>query len=85
MTQVRAGNIFRMRGVSAIVTATVCAAASLLTWYTVVRCPWCERRVMEVPGEPMVQVRNVGPHRASGRGRVVACRCGRRLEVVEHA
>ena len=64
--------------------------------YSVVRCPArvtdeqgreldCNRRLFDVPGDPIIQARVVEPDKASGRGRVVRCeKCGRDIEVIEH-
>ena len=54
-------------------------------FYSVVRCPECYRRLMDVPGEPHIQTRTVEANRASGRGRVIRCgRCHSDIEVIEH-
>ena len=53
--------------------------------YSIVRCPDCDRRIMDVPGEPLIQTRTVTADSASGRGRVVNCkRCNAFVEVIEH-
>jgi len=62
---------------------TLVAVRALL--YSVVRCPECDRRIMDVPGDPHIETRTVDPDRASGRGRVVSCkRCSSLIEVIEH-
>jgi hypothetical protein len=53
--------------------------------YSVVRCPECDRRIMDVPGKPLILTRLVDANHASGRGRVVACkRCKNLVEVIEY-
>lgn len=53
--------------------------------YSEVRCPKCDRRVMDIPGKVLVQTRIVDKDRASGRGRVIVCnRCKAYVEVIEH-
>ena len=63
--------------------------------YSVVRCPSlvtdrhgrefeCNRRLMDVPGDPMIETRTVEVDHASGTGRVIRCeRCGKYVEVTE--
>lgn len=52
--------------------------------YSVVRCPSCNRRMMDVPGDPDITTRIVDNSHASGRGRVLPCkRCGSWIEVIE--
>ena len=52
--------------------------------YSIVRCPYCDRRIMDVPNDPEIVVRVVSENRASGLGRVVPCkRCGNWIEVIE--
>ena len=53
--------------------------------YSVVRCPECNWKVMDTPGDPIIHARIVGKDKASGRGRVVFCkRCRNWIEVIEH-
>jgi len=52
--------------------------------YSIVRCPKCDRRIMDVPGEPEILTRIVDEDHASGLGRVVPCkRCTSWIEVIE--
>ena len=68
---------------AARVTMTLMAARAFV--YSVVRCPDCYRRLMDVPGDPLIQTRIVEADQASGRGRVVCCkRCSALVEVIEH-
>jgi phage FluMu protein Com len=70
--------------VLASVTVTITAYVVV---YTDVRCPNCNRRVMSLPGVPLLDVR---AHRAEsdrlGRGAVVRCeRCKSLVEAIPHA
>lgn len=84
MTRIRTGGIFRTHAsgpVAARVTMTVVAIRA--AFYSVVRCPNCSRRIMDVPGKPLILARVV--ESASGRGRVVSCkRCKSLVEVIEY-
>ena len=52
--------------------------------YSIVRCPNCDRRIMDVPGDPEIVTRIVDEMHASGLGRVVPCkRCSNQIEVIE--
>jgi len=69
--------------IEALVTMTCMAARAFI--YSVVRCPECNRRLMDVPGEPHIETRIVDGDHASGRGRVIRCeKCARDIEVIEH-
>lgn len=67
----------------ALVSITVSARAIV---FTDVRCPNCRRRIMSVPGTPVIDVRAVRTDAdRSGRGRVLGCkRCSTLCEVIEH-
>ena len=68
--------------VMAAVTITV---ATVVVVYTDVRCPRCNRRVMAVPGRPLLEVRvRESDQDRSGRGVVTGCgRCKALVEVIE--
>ena len=68
----------------ALVSLTVAAAVII---YTDVRCPCCDRKLMEIPGVSALRVRGL-LHAAdrSGRGPVVSCgRCGTLCEITKFA
>jgi ribosomal protein S27E len=68
---------------AARVTLTVTGARAIV--YSVIRCPNCGRRMVDVPGEPLVSLRTVLPGRASGRGCVIRCdECKNDVEVIVH-
>jgi len=85
LTSVTVGDIFRATTsgpIAARVTMTIMAIRALV--FSVVRCPECGRRIMDVPGEPLVYVRTVAKDQASGMGRIVSCkRCSSLVEVIE--
>jgi hypothetical protein len=70
--------------VLASVTVTITA---FVVVYTDVRCPKCNRRVMSLPGSPLLDVRaHSGEADRLGRGVVVACgRCKALIEAIPHA
>lgn len=74
--------------VSVMATSAISADmhGSRTSAYVAVRCPNCDRRVMDVPSGTTLEVRvarTVGER--TGRGRVVTCqRCHAYVEVLEH-
>lgn len=68
--------------IAARVSMTVVDSRVVL--YSVVRCPDCNRKLIEVPGDPDIRTRVVSQHHASGEGRVLHCkRCCNWIEVIE--
>jgi DNA-directed RNA polymerase subunit RPC12/RpoP len=69
-----------------LVASVTISVTAVVVVYTDVRCPNCSRRVMSLPGRPLldIQVRRTDADR-SGRGAVVGCaRCKALLEVIQH-
>ena len=74
-------------GPAALVSLTVTGAVV----FTEARCAGtrtdgrvCNRKLMVIPGDVIVEVRMTTVTFGSGRGRVVACKCGGLAEVIEH-
>lgn len=72
------------RGSVRVAFVTLAAVARAVT-YTVARCPDCDRKLMTIPGEVMVEVRKLrAAGRPTGMGRVLSCkRCAELCEVIE--
>jgi hypothetical protein len=70
----------------ALASLTVSAGAISFA-YTAVHCPKCNRRVMDLPGKPILEVRIVkSESERSGRGPVTSCkRCRALVEAIPHA
>jgi len=90
LTRLETRSIFQARtstpSAALVVAVTLTVAAARTVIYTIVRCPACGRRIMDVPGEPAVSTRLVDAEHASGRGRVICCparRCHELVEVIE--
>lgn len=69
----------------AVVYVTLTVAARMMA-YTVVRCPGCSLKLVDVPGRVLIEARTIeSRNHACGRGFIVACkRCRDLCEVVEH-
>jgi hypothetical protein len=70
----------------ASLTSTGTVVARAIFAYTKVNCPKCNRRVMDLPGSPILEVRVVKSEaERSGRGPVTTCRrCKSLVEAVAH-
>ena len=80
----RAINLKREPMGDALVSMTIVAAREVI--YSIVRCPVCDRRIMDVPGTPPIICRVVSGHKANGFGRVIKCQrknCKTFVEVIE--
>ncbi len=69
----------------ALATLTAVARAVFAS-FTQARCPKCKRRIMDIPGDVILEERMVNSEaERSGRGRVVSCRrCQKLVEIIEH-
>lgn len=73
-------------GGPSVALASLTVTAGAIFVYTPVRCPKCNKRVMDIPGNPILEVRVVkSENERSGRGPVVSCRkCHSLIEAVAH-
>ena len=59
--------------------------ATVAVLYKSAHCPKCSRRLMDIPGNPQLDIRIVGDRHPSGEGRTLRCqRCKTTLEIIEH-
>ncbi len=68
------------------VTVSITVSQRAFPVYTDARCPHCNRRIMSLPGSPILEPKIVENEAArSGRGIAVACpSCRRLVEVIVH-
>ena len=65
------------------VTVSMTASVRAVFAYTAVRCPTCNRLLIEVPGRVVTYARSVNRGAYSGQGAVVSCaRCRHLVEVI---
>lgn len=67
---------------SSLVASVTVTVTAVVVVYTEVRCPNCNRRVLDIPGNPLLDVRaHRSPTDRLGRG--VVCKCDRCKALVE--